>query len=140
MSAETWPCAPAMGVLTPNRAAAPRAMRALWAWLNPVDCETLLLIWSKRLRLSPNCSKPLRVVPWTLWLERRVAIALVKDSARTLEWWVCAATDSLRAAVTCRLASWTSCSETRVDITRERVALVAQQAHGRAPAKHTCRE
>ena len=108
-----------MGVLTPRRPDAPRAIRATCDCVRPVVSATLLLIWSSRLSVSPNCSKLLDVEPLLLRDDRSLATPFVNASASTDERSLLAATASLRAASTCRLASCTSCSDTRIDTTRE---------------------
>src|SRR3989344_3359849 len=78
-----------------------------------------LEIWSRRLSVSPNCSKLLDVDPLLLRPERRLLSPRVNASERAAERSELAAKASLRAAVTCLLASDTSCSDTRMDTTRE---------------------
>ena len=77
------------------------------------------MIWSRRVRFSPICSKLLDVVPPLERIDRSFASPRLNVSASTAERSVLAATDSLRAASACRLASVTSCSLTRIETTRD---------------------
>ena len=75
-------------------------MRAAWACVRPVVSATLLLTWSSRWSVSPNCSKLLDVEPLLLREEFSLAMPLVKASARTAERSELAAMASPRAAST----------------------------------------
>src|ERR1700690_2688930 len=97
-----------MGVETPRWPDAPKAICATWDWVSPVLSDTPLVIWSKRLRFSPICSKLLDVVPPLLRDDGYLAKPLVNVSANTAERSVLAEMASLRAVSTCLLASVTS--------------------------------
>jgi hypothetical protein len=85
----------------------------------PVLSATLLVIWSSRFSVCPNCSKLLDVDPVLLRDDFSFAKPLVNASDSTAERSVLAATASLRAASTWRLASCTSYSLTRIETTRD---------------------